>query len=112
MQTIITKKGMELLRKNIKMFTGKAWVGDQFTDVTYIKAKDCDFNKENFISFLQKDVPEVALDSEICEIYMRYNVGYSHEYGDTGFYGESQKGVRGASLYYYAKIKYKPSIRK
>lgn len=89
-----------------KIFQGESWIDNKFVPVTFIKAADCKNNKENYVRILQNDDPSKELDSEIEEIYMKFNVGYSPEWG-RGFYEASEKGKRGSSLYYYAKTKWK-----
>jgi hypothetical protein len=89
------------------MFTGEAWVGGKFSSrVTFIKAKDCNFDKANFNRELQKDDEEKIAISEIEECHMRYLPCYSHHWEANGYWETCPPG-RGASLYYYAEVGYK-----
>lgn len=93
-------------KNKLRIFTGEAWIGDKFCPVTFIKAKDCDFKKENYPKMLQVDNPAMMVVSEICEVYMRHNVGYSNVWEANGFWEAVPEGTRGASLFYYARTKY------
>lgn len=89
------------------MFNGEGWIGDNFSSrVTFIKAKECDFDKANFNRELQKDDETAIATSEIQGVYMRYIPGYSHRYETNGYWIACEPG-RGATLHYYAEVGWK-----
>ena len=92
----------------IKTFDGYGWIDEEFVAVIYVKAKDIDDDIDKFDAALNVYNPDRVRVSDIHEIYLKYNVGYSEEYGQ-GFYVASSKGLRGASKYYFAKTKYESS---
>ena len=90
------------------MFYGEGWIGDKFCqNMGFIKAKECNFNKENFTRELQKDDEEKIPTTEIAEGFMRYIPGYSHHYETNGYWIACEPG-RGACLFYYADTGYMP----
>lgn len=92
---------------NITQF---CWIdGTYYNTVGFIKAKDCEFKKENLKSELEKELMEnIELITEIQEGYYRVQKSSEFERGEFGeyCYMPCEKG-KGAVLYYYAAYKIK-----
>jgi hypothetical protein len=89
------------------MFYGNAWIDYKFEQVTFIKAKECDFVKANFNQVLQADDPDKVAISSIGEMYMKHRLGGDDDEYGKHYWGECDSQERGASLHYYAKIGYR-----
>ena len=90
-----------------KIIQGEAWVDEKFAGVTFIKAKECNNDVDNFIKVLQEDDPDITIDSRVLSTYLKFNVGYSPEFGNGFWEGGHKKGEKGAAEFYYAITKMK-----
>lgn len=90
----------------VKAIQGDAWIDEKFVRVTFIKARDCDFDKANFEKALQSYDDGMVVKSKVCDLYMKHNVGTHHDYGK-GFWEGCHEGTRGAVLFFYAQTGYK-----
>lgn len=87
------------------IIVGEGWINDKLRPVVYIKAKDCDFDKNKFIELLAKHDGKRPV-SEIHEVHIKHRVGYHHDYGDSGYWQVCSPSERGASLHYYAETEW------
>ena len=86
----------------------EGWIENKFYyEIGYIKAKDCDFNKDNFKNEFEKEaMDKIELLTDVQEGYFRcVKSGFweKSEFGDY-CYKPCSKG-KGATLYYFAGIK-------
>ena len=84
------------------------WIGDTYHDkVGFLKAKDCNFKKENLQKELENELMEkIELITEVQEGYFRVQRTEEFmvdEYGEY-CYMPCNKG-KGATLYYFAAYK-------
>lgn len=86
------------------------WIGDTYYDkVGFLKAKDCEFKKENLKKELEKELMEnIELITEIQEGYYRIQKSDEfarYEYGEYCYMPCNKE--KGATLYYFAAYEIK-----